>query len=195
MGRPVFALRVRAEPGVDVIRSLRAWLKVGLKTFGLRCVSIEQLKQKDNTMDMKKYATSIILPEDLHDGPRREMIVNIYISDKHDVPVLVFESGNELFAWANIARVLARAYGYNSDDWRGQTVELSLGSYTDRKTGEEKDTIVLEAISSRDGSDNGGPQRADPAKLAKDLSDEIPFVIAIMLAPALCFLLSGGLSL
>ena len=54
MGRPVFALRVRAEPGVDVIRSLRAWLKVGLKTFGLRCVSIEQLKQKDNTMDMKK---------------------------------------------------------------------------------------------------------------------------------------------
>jgi len=192
MGRPVFALRVRADPGVDVIRSLRAWLKVGLKTFGLRCVSIEQLKQKDNTMDMKKYATSIILPEDLHDGPRREMIVNIYISDKHDVPVLVFESGNELFAWANIARVLARAYGYNSDDWRGQTVELSLGSYTDRKTGEIKETILIKAIS-RDG--NGEVPRADPAKLAKDLSDEIPFVIAIMLAPALCFLLSGGLSL
>src|SRR6516162_11254609 len=97
-------LRVRAEPGVDVIRSLRAWLKIGLRTFGLRCVAIEQLKQKDNTMDMKKYASSLILPDDLHDGPRQERIINVYISDKHDCPVLVFESGNELFAWASIAR-------------------------------------------------------------------------------------------
>src|SRR6516165_4543286 len=176
MSRPVFALRVRAEPGVDVIRSLRAWLKVGLRTFGLRCVAIEQLKQKDNTMDMKKYASSLILPDDLHDGPRQERIINVYISDKHDCPVLVFESGNELFAWASIARVLARAYGYNSDDWIGHVVELSLGSYTDKKTGETKETIIIKAISSRDGnSDSGEPQRADPAKLSKDLDDQIPF--------------------
>jgi hypothetical protein len=96
--RSTFALRVRAEPGFDVIRSLRAWLKLGLRTFGLRCVSIEEVKQKDNPMDMKKYTSSLILPEDLHDGPRKEVIINVYISEKHDVPVLVFESGNELFA-------------------------------------------------------------------------------------------------
>src|SRR5262245_60967987 len=42
MGRPVFVLRVQAEPGVHVICSLRAWLKEGLRTFGLRCVSIEE---------------------------------------------------------------------------------------------------------------------------------------------------------
>jgi hypothetical protein len=169
----VFALRVRAEPGVDVVRSLRAWLKIGLRTFGLRCVAIEELKQKDNTMDMKKYATSVILPEDLHDGPRKEVIINVYVSEKHDVPVLVFESGNELFAWPNIARVLARAYGYNSDEWIGQIIELSLGTYVDKKTGETKENIVIKAISSRDG--NGEVQRVDPATLAKALDDSIPF--------------------
>jgi hypothetical protein len=172
----MFALRVRAEPGVDEVRSLRAWLKLGLRTFGLRCVSIEEVKQKDNPMDMKKYASSLILPEDLHDGPRKEVIINVYISEKHDVPVLVFDSGNELFAWPNIARVLARAYGYESKEWIGHTVELSLGNYVDKKTGETKENIVIKTISSRDGNSNSGePQRADPAKLAKDLDDSIPF--------------------
>jgi hypothetical protein len=92
--------------------------------------------------------------------------------------------------------VLARAYGYDSKEWIGHTVELSLGNYVDKKTGETKENIVIKAISSRDGNSNSGePQRADPAKLAKDLNDEIPFAIAVMLTPALCFLLSGGLSL
>jgi hypothetical protein len=42
MARPVFTLRVRAEPGVDVIRSLRGWLKQGLREFSLRCLDIHQ---------------------------------------------------------------------------------------------------------------------------------------------------------
>jgi hypothetical protein len=34
MGRPVFALRVRAQPGVsDVIRNLRGWLKQGYEAL------------------------------------------------------------------------------------------------------------------------------------------------------------------
>jgi len=174
--RSTFVLRVRAEAGVDVIRSLRAWLKLGLRTFRLRCVAVEAVKQKGNTMDMKKYAAGLILPEHLHDGPRREVIINVYVSDKHDCPVLVFESGNELFAWRTIAGVLARAYGYDSEDWKGHTVELSLGTYVDKKTNETKETVLLKAISPRDGNGNSGePQRVDPAKLAKDLDDSLPF--------------------
>jgi hypothetical protein len=43
MARPVFSLRVQAaEPDVDVIRSLRSWLKSGLRNFGLRCLEIYQ---------------------------------------------------------------------------------------------------------------------------------------------------------
>jgi hypothetical protein len=182
MARPVFMLRVQAEPGVHVIRSLRAWLKVGLRTFGLRCISIEE--KEDNMVDVRKYTSGVVMPEDLRDGPRTERIISVYINEKHDVPVLELESGDQLFAWPSIGRVLARAYGYETDDWRGHIVKLSHGTYSDRKTGETKDTIIIEAVSSRDGTGNSGVQRMDPAKLpapvarrtlADDLDDEIPF--------------------
>jgi len=131
-------------------------------------------------VDVRKYTSGVVMPDDLRDGPRRETIVNVYISDKHDVPVLVLESGSELFAWPNIGRVLVRAYGYETDDWRGHVIELSLGSYTDKKTGEAKDTILLKTISSRDGAATDDAQRIDPAKLPKptaekDLDDSVPF--------------------
>jgi hypothetical protein len=185
MTRPVFVLRVQAaEPGVDVIRSLRAWLKVGLRTFGLRCVSIKQ-EERNEMVDVRKYISGPIMPEHLHDGPRIERIINVYISEKHDVPVLEFESGDTLFAWGRIGQTLARAYGYETDNWRGHTVKLSLGSYVDKKTGETKENIVLETISSRDGNAaDGNPQGVDPAQLPApvarrsikdDMDDSIPF--------------------
>jgi hypothetical protein len=181
MARPVFCVRVQAEPGVHVIRSLRAWLKVGLRAFGLRCVSIEEVTTQENKMvDVRKYTSGLIRPEDLRDGPRQERIINVYISEKFDVPVLVFESGDEMLAFAGSGRALAKAYGFESDDWRGHLVELSLGSYTN-KDGETKESINLKPVTSRDGSSsNGGPQRADPATLPKlspkdDLDDSIPF--------------------
>jgi hypothetical protein len=183
MARPVFVLRVQAEPGVDVIRSLRAWLKVGLRTFGLRCVSIKQ-EERNEMVDVRKYISGPIMPEHLHDGPRTERIISVYINEKHDVPVLEFESGDMLFAWGRIGQTLARAYGYETDDWRGHTVKLSLGSYVDKKTGETKENIVLETISSRDGDGNGNSGWVDPAKLpapvAKrslkdDMDDDLPY--------------------
>jgi hypothetical protein len=48
--RSVFALRVRAEPDVDAIRSLRAWLKRGLRDFGLRCLDIHQEQTGEKLM-------------------------------------------------------------------------------------------------------------------------------------------------
>ena len=42
MPRPVYMLQVRAKPGVDAIRALRAWLKRGLRDFGLRCLDIRE---------------------------------------------------------------------------------------------------------------------------------------------------------
>jgi len=40
--KPVFVLTLVAEPGPDGIRDLRALLKLALRRFKLRCVSIEQ---------------------------------------------------------------------------------------------------------------------------------------------------------
>jgi hypothetical protein len=39
---PVFLARLRALPGVDGIRALRAALKVLLRRYGLQCVSVEE---------------------------------------------------------------------------------------------------------------------------------------------------------
>jgi hypothetical protein len=186
MGRPVFCVRVQAEPDVHVIRSLRAWLKVGLRTFGLRCVSIEEIKLEENEMvDVRQYTSGIITGEDLSDGPRIERIISVFISDKHQVVVLELESGDQLYCWGKLGRTLALAYGYNSDDWIGHTIQLEQGdTYTD-KNGVTKHGINLTPLSSRDGNGaDGSPQRVDPSKLPaplkkhtrkEDLDDEIPF--------------------
>jgi hypothetical protein len=42
--RPIFVVQVRAEPGVDEVRTLRALLKAMLRTYGLRCVGIQESK-------------------------------------------------------------------------------------------------------------------------------------------------------
>ena len=184
MAHPVFVLRVQAEPGVHVVRSLRTWLKVGLRTFGLRCVSIEEVKQKETHMvDMRKYTSGLITPDEVRDGAIEARIISVYISEKHHVPVLELETGDQFFVWPQNGKKLARAYGYNSDDWIGHQIKLELGTYTD-KDGNPKDTVNLTAVSSRDGNaGNGTPQRADPDKLPApvkrplkdDLDDSVPF--------------------
>jgi len=42
--RPTYALRLRAEPGVDAIHALRAVLKTMLRRYGLRCLSAHEEK-------------------------------------------------------------------------------------------------------------------------------------------------------
>jgi hypothetical protein len=48
--RSVFVLHVQPEPGVDAIRNLRGWLKQGLRTFGLRCLGIEEAQTQESDM-------------------------------------------------------------------------------------------------------------------------------------------------
>ena len=44
LGGPVFVVRFRAV-GHDPIRGLRTLLKLALRRFGLRCVSVEQINE------------------------------------------------------------------------------------------------------------------------------------------------------
>jgi hypothetical protein len=117
--------------------------------------------------DMRKYASGLLRPEDLRDGPRNEKIINVYISEKLNAPILTFESGDEMVCWNNMARVLGRAYGFQDTDWLGHTIELSIGTYTN-KDGDQKENIVIRAISTRD-------QKDEVVSVAKDLDDSIPF--------------------
>ena len=47
-GRPTYHLIVRAEPRVDEVRALRALLKMMLRRFGLRCLSVKPEVQTEN---------------------------------------------------------------------------------------------------------------------------------------------------
>jgi hypothetical protein len=181
LSRPIFKLQVRPEPGIDGIHSLRAWLKIGLRVFGLRCVAIEEVKQvkQENTMaDMRKYTSGFITSDDVREAPIEARIVSVYISDKHQVPVLELDNGDQFIAWPNNGRKLARAYGFDDAVWIGHLIRLEFDTYTN-KDGETKETVKLTPISSRDSNaGNGTPQRVDPAKLPPplckdDLDDEI----------------------
>jgi hypothetical protein len=169
---------VRAEPGVDEIRVLRAWLKIGLRSFGLKCVGITS-KEKEIAMDLKKYGTSVIRPEELADGPRVEKIVNIYEHDKHNCVVLEFESGDQLYLWST--RVLGKAWGWEREGWLEQEVELSLGHYLDKKTDPptEKECINVRAVSPaklRAGNGSAAGTAIAPAATSRGkMDDEIPF--------------------
>jgi hypothetical protein len=116
-------------------------------------------------MDMRKYGGGVIRPEDLYDGPLVEKIINVYEHAKHNCAVLELESGNQLFLWNNLARVLNKAWGWESEYWLGQELELSLGHYTDRKTDPptEKECIDIRAISpAKLGANGSAPSKAVP---------------------------------
>jgi hypothetical protein len=130
-------------------------------------------------MDTRKYSASVIRPEDL-DGSRVEKIINVFPHDKHNCLVLEFESGDQLYLWDNLARVLNKAWGYESDNWLDQEVELSLGHYLDKKTDPptEKECIAIRAVSPAKAEiGNGGAAIASskPASLRGAMDDDIPF--------------------
>ena len=118
--------------------------------------------------DMRKYASGLLRPEDLQGGTRIEKIINVYVNERLNAPILTFESGDEMVAWNSICRVLGREYGYESDEWVGHTIEISIGIYTN-KDGEQKENIIVKPVSSRDQKDKEVVPRS------KDLDDQIPF--------------------
>ena len=168
--RPVYVLQVRAEPGVDATRALRAWLKIGLRMFGLRCLEVQESERQGRLkmgIDMRKYSAGVVMPEDLRDGPRVEKIVKISEkeTERYTCGVLEFESGDFVYLWNNQARILNKAWGYDSAGWLEQELELSLGHFIDKKTNTEKETIDMRPISPRKtGNGAAPPASSTPSK-------------------------------
>lgn len=125
-------------------------------------------------MDMRKYGSIFLKPDNVRDGPLLDRIVNVF--EKYNCPVLELESGDQFSVNNSNTRILGKAYGWDSDSWIGQTIELSLGYYTDKRgeQPEEKETVVIRPISVRQQSlDNGGIKKVQPTLRA--LTDETPF--------------------
>jgi hypothetical protein len=187
MGRPVFALRVQAEPGVHVIRSLRAWLKIGLRTFGLRCVSIEedQSATEEMAMDARKYASKYVKPDNVRDGPIQTRIVNVFEEERYGRLTLELETGSQFALNDGNTNVLIKAWGYETDLWIGLELALELGTYKDWREDPpvDKETVRVRAISPAPSAQNGGTPASKPplppSRIAPppkdDLDDEIPF--------------------
>jgi hypothetical protein len=135
-------------------------------------------------MDMREFSAGLITPEDLHDGPRVEKIVKISKkeTEKYTCAVLEFESGDQVYIWPGQARILNKAWGYDSAGWLAQELELTLGHYVDKKTGTEKETIDVRAISPRKemvaGKNGGGTEvvASKPVSLRREMDDDIPFM-------------------
>jgi hypothetical protein len=182
--RTIYLVKIRPKPGVDDVRALRAWLKEGLRTYGLRCVGITP-KEQEITMDARKYASKYIKPDQVRDGPIETRVISV-LEGKYGL-VLELETGSQFSLNDGNTNTLMKAWGYETDSWEGLTLELFLGTYKDWNSDPivEKETVKVRAISpAPDASQNGSvpatrplpPSRTSPPKSGKDdLDDEIPF--------------------
>jgi hypothetical protein len=127
----------------------------------------QRAAEGENQMDVTAYLGSqLIRPDDVRDGPRQERIASVNPAGKFDRLQLDFESGAQFSLNITNARVLAKAYGSESDAWLGHVIELSFGIYV--FNGEEKETVVVKPISSANGGNPKPPPR-------DTINDEIPF--------------------
>lgn len=150
-----------------------------------RIVPVQQDDRKgDSDMDMSKYNSGgLIKSDDIRDGPLQERIGCIYEDEKYGRPVLEFENGDKFRLNITNNRILCKAWGRNSDDWIGLDLELSIGTYKDWNTDpvEEKETVIVKAISVRDPTrGNGSPETTQATSRPRppthdEMNDEIPF--------------------
>jgi hypothetical protein len=98
-----------------------------------------------DAMDMTKYAGSQFIKfEDVRDGPWQAQIAEIR-EGKYDKPEAVFATGEVLGLNATNCRTLMRAYGSDSEDWVGKTIELYLGKVEFQ--GQPTDSVMVRPIS------------------------------------------------
>ncbi|PWT73224.1 MAG: hypothetical protein C5B60_08485 [Chloroflexi bacterium] len=121
-------------------------------------------------MDMSKYFGGKFLK--VEDIKAAGGLVKVRIVDvtegRFDRPDLHFDDGSQMGVNATNGRVLARAYGFNSDDWIDKEVELYVGQV--QFQGNLQDAILIKTISPP--IENKAPAKTGPRG---GLDDEIPF--------------------
>jgi hypothetical protein len=203
MQRTTYRLLVRAEPGVDEIRALRAWLKQGLRLFGLKCIGITPKKDEEKVMDARKYASKYVKPDTVRDGPIQTRIISIFESERFNRPMLELETGSQFMLNETNNNTLIKAWGYETDAWIGKELVLELGTYKDWNEDPpvDKDTVKMRAVSSAKEAQNGStPAKPLPpsrvvASPKASMDDEIPFALAFFIVSTAAWFAAGGSSL
>jgi hypothetical protein len=107
-------------------------------------------------------------PDDVREGPVQVTITDIS-EGKYDKPDIDFDDGTRLSLNATNSRVLARAFGYDSDDWIGKRIELALGEVEFK--GQMQESIIVRPISPAPAERKAPP--APPKR--RELDDDIGF--------------------
>jgi hypothetical protein len=179
--RRTYLLTVRVALGVDDVRALRAWLKIGLRTFGLRCVGITP-KKEEKAMDARKYASKYVKPDNVRDGPIETRIVNVFEEEKYGRLALELEIGSQFSLNDGNCNTLIKAWGHDTDlwigsHWRWSSANTLIGARTRRSKKKPSECAPSRRRRTQNGSVTASrplpPSRTAPSK--DDLDDEIPF--------------------
>jgi hypothetical protein len=124
-------------------------------------------KKEEKSMDMSKYLGSVFLKVDdiKKTGPVQVTITDVS-EGRFGKPDLTFDDGTCLSCNATNGRVLARAYGMDSDDWIDKRVELAVGEI--KYDGKMNEAILVKPISPP-------IENKAPPKRSNDIDDAIPF--------------------
>ena len=97
-------------------------------------------------MDVRKYMGNVFLKVDhvKATGPIRVTIIGVS-EGQYGKPDLAFHDGSQLSLNATNCRTLARAYGFESDDWIDKEVELTVGEI--QYQGQLQEAILIKPIS------------------------------------------------
>ncbi len=125
-------------------------------------------------MDMSQYGRSktFITFEDVVDGPMRAKTVDCEIGG-YGRPVLELDNGRKSSVNKTNAQVLIDAYGADSRDWIGKTIELYAGQT--KYDGGEGDSVLIRPVSPPTSFKERTPVAPKLPPKAADMSDEIPF--------------------
>jgi hypothetical protein len=121
--------------------------------------------QRKKQMDMSKYMRNVFVKVDdvKASGPIRVRITDVS-EGQFGKPDLTFHDRTQLSLNATNGRVLARAYGMESDDWLGKEIEFYVGEIQYR--GEAQEAILVNPIT---------PPIEKKAPPPSELDDAIPF--------------------
>jgi hypothetical protein len=122
-------------------------------------------------MDATQYAgSSYLTVEDLADGSRTEEITDVFVGP-YEKLVAQFESGAALSLNVTNTKALIKAYGEDTDDWIGKSVELYVGETYYKN--EPKKSVLVRAPEPRGELPNNVPPPHDEEP--PPYGDEIPF--------------------
>jgi hypothetical protein len=119
-------------------------------------------------VDTSSYFTTFLKVDDFAEGESTEGTITKVEEGKYGL-VLTLDSGSQFSLNATNWRTLSRAYGFESDNWVGKSIELTRGEMTYK--GEQVASLILKPTS----SPLSESERKLPVKPEPDIDDDIPF--------------------